>query len=500
MKDIQGWPMNIKRIAAVLVALLLVIGCTGLDRRRAKDVPAEDQAARSFFASLDRLVDLHDVRDAGQFPIPGFPYLRTDRFLEAMQSRLDTPERQRLWVDRMQQADLESRRREIDNLPEAALGALSEWIGAAATSETVYLRLKAASNQLLETDLLQAGYYERLKALNDVPDEYSTAMRVFLLYPIAAVPVTMATIRAYDKYRKWHNTPPEELTVMGGWMRFAPMAAYRPFTQGAIDRLFVRAERDAFGLPRWTPEDVVLLAEMFAPTITQDVAEDYDRFGAVQWRQGRVAIDHDQPVVYHYVSHAFLEGEPVVQMNYSLWYSERAGENAPTIEHGPLDGLTLRFTFNTDGVVIMADVMNSCGCYHFFIPARQRVAEVIKRENQLEPLVPAWLPRDVPNERIDLMVNSGWHQVQHVGTEKPDRGRKLSYRLVPYATLESLPTAEGTRDSAFTPEGIMKDSWRMEPYIFFFHGHSQGRLHASARTPCHQDGGTRAFYQSLSLG
>jgi len=462
--------VKIKLTMAVLVALLLVAGCTGLDRRKAHDVPAGDQAARSFFAALDRLVDLHDVRDAGQFPVPGFPYLRTNRFLAAMQSRLDTPERQRLWVDRMQQADLESRRREIDNLPETALADLLEWVGAASTPETVYARLKAASNQLLEADLLQEGYYDRLKASNDVPDEYSTAMRIFLLYPIAAVPVTMATTRAYDKYRKWHNTPPEELKVNGAWMRFVPMEGYRPFTQEAMDRLFVQAERDAFGLPKWTPEEVVLLAEMFAPTITQDVAEDYDRFGAVQWRQGRVAIDHDQPTVYHYVSHAFLEGEPVMQMNYSVWYSERAGENAPAIERGPLDGLTLRLTFDTNGSVVMAEVMNNCGCYHFFIPARQRLSEVIKRENEIEPLLPAWLPREMPKKRIDLMVNSGWHQVQHVGTEKTDQGRKISYRLVPYALLESLATGKETRASVFTPEGIMKDSWRIEPYIFFSMG------------------------------
>jgi hypothetical protein len=455
---------------AVLVALLLVSGCTGLDRRKAQDVPAGNQEARSFFASLDRLVDLHEVRDAGRFPMPGFPYLRTNRFLEAMQRRLDTPERQRLWVDLMQQADLESRRREIDNLPEAAFGDLLEWVDAAATTETVYARVKEASSQWLEADLLQEGYYDRLKALNNVPDEYSTAMRVFLLYPIAAIPVSIATNRAYDKYRKWHNTPPEDLKVNGAWMRFAPMEGYRFFTQEAMERLFVQAERDAFGLPEWTPEEVVLLAEMFAPIITQDVAEDYDRFGAVQWRQGRVAIDHDQPMVYHYVSHAFLEGEPVVQMNYSLWYSERAGENAPTIEHGPLDGLTLRLTFDTSGIIVMADVMNNCGCYHFFIPDRQKVAEVIKKENELDPLVPAWLPQGVPKKRIDLMVNSGWHQVQHVGTDKPDHGRMVAYRLLPYAALESLPTGDGTRASVFTPEGIMKDSWRIEPYIFFSMG------------------------------
>ena len=49
---------------------------------------------------------------------------------------------------------------------------------------------------LLAADLLQEGYYAGLAQAVSVPDEYSTAMRVFLLYPIAAFPVSMATTSA----------------------------------------------------------------------------------------------------------------------------------------------------------------------------------------------------------------------------------------------------------------------------------------------------------------
>lgn len=462
--------MKIKQTTALVIALLVLSGCAGLGKRKLHDVPIGSQADWSFLVALDHLVEQHGIRDAGRFSVPGFPYLRTDRFLESMQSRLATPEMQRHWIARMQQADLSSRRREIGNLPATALEALSDWVETAPELETVYARSVQASNQLLEADLLLEGYYERVKAANAVPDEYSTAMRVFLLYPIAAIPVSMATTKAYGKYRKWHLTPPEDLELTGIWKRFAPLKEYQFFNRKALDRLFTMAERDAFDLPEWDLEEEALLAEMFAPILTQDVAEDYDRLGAVTWRQGRVVIDYDRPVVYYYVSHTFLEGEPVVQMNYSLWYTERAGENAPAIERGPLDGLTVRLTFDRNGAVVMADVMNNCGCYHFFIPDKARVAEVIVKENQLEPLVPAWLPDGVPEKRIDLRVNSGWHQVQHVGVESADNDSSIFYSLVPYAALESLESDNGTRASAFTPQGIMKDSRRIEPYIFFSMG------------------------------
>lgn len=462
--------MKTKLTTTVVVALLFMAGCAGVDRREYGGAPAGVLEARAFLAELDRLVDAHGVRDAGRFPVSGFPYLRMDRFMEAMQSRLDTPEMLRHWVGQMQQSDLDARRREIDNLPADALGALSEWVDGAPSPEALFARSIQASRRLLEADLLQDGYYARLKKVADVPDEYSTAMRVFLLYPIAVIPVSMATSSAYSKYYKWHSTLPEDLDAAGAWTRFAPMEAYRPFERDAVDRLFAQAGRDVFGLPRWGAEEVALLAEMFAPMITQDVVKDYDRFGEVGWREGRVAIDYDRPMVYYYVTYAFMGGKPVVQMNYALWYSERAGSNAPAIERGPLDGLTVRLTFDGNGTLAMADVMNNCGCYHFFIPDQTRVAEVIAKAYEIEPLVPAWLPEGVPQGRIGLRVNSGWHQVQHVGVESPDGIPVVSYSLMPYDALESLSMGNGARASVFTPEGIMKDSRRIEPYIFFSMG------------------------------
>ena len=462
--------MKMKLTTATIVVLLFVAGCAGRSEREALEAPLRDSNDVAFLADLDRLVDQHEARDGYRYPVPGFPYLRSGRFLEAMQNRLDTPEMQHHWVERMQQLDLESRRKEIDNLPAAALGELAEWLGADPAPEAVYARSLLVSNRLLEADLLQDGYYERVKKAVEVPDEYSTAMRFFLLYPIVAIPVSIGTANANGKYRKWHDTPPQDLDLFGALTRFVPQQPYRSYDGKVLEGLFAEAGRDVFGLPEWTEQEVKHLAEMFAPIITQDVVDDYDRFGEVGWQQGRVTIAYGRPVVYYYVTYSFLEGEPVVQLNYALWYSERAGNNAPAIERGPLDGLTLRFTFDNSGAVAMAEVMNSCGCYHFFIPDKARVGEVIVRENDFEPLVPTWLPEGVPQSRINLRVNSGWHQVQHVGVEAGDSSNADSYSLRPYAQLESLPLGNGARASAFTPKGIMKDSRRIEPYIFFSMG------------------------------
>jgi len=79
---------------------------------------------------------------------------------------------------------------------------------------------------------------------------------------------------------------------------FCPPARVPSFDRNALDGLFAQAGRDAFDLPEWIEQEVAHLAEMFAPVITQDVAEDYDRFGVVGWDQGRVTIEQANPMVY----------------------------------------------------------------------------------------------------------------------------------------------------------------------------------------------------------
>jgi hypothetical protein len=52
-----------------------------------------------FFEQLDQQVITAGVGDASSFPVPGFPYLRSNRFLAGLQAELDTAEQFNQWVD-----------------------------------------------------------------------------------------------------------------------------------------------------------------------------------------------------------------------------------------------------------------------------------------------------------------------------------------------------------------------------------------------------------------
>ena len=131
--------------------------------------------------------------------------------------------------------------------------------------------------------------------------------------------------------------------------------------------------------------------------------------------------------------------------------------------------MTVRISLDTTGRPVMLDIMNNCGCYHFFVPDYARIRRIKTPLLGLAPLVPAWLPPAFPRQRLQLTVTSGWHQVLHIaaGNAAPP---VVGYTLRPYETLEMLPDENGQHRSIFDRNGIAFGSERIEPLIFFSMG------------------------------
>ena len=462
--------MALRRLlkGALLLAVLALQACAGVEAPyRMPPVLSQSEAA-VFFAELDRLTLLYNAGDASHFIVRGFPFLRTNRFFAALKNRLQNTDQVRCWLDHLQQADLDSRKKEIQNLPQTAINALAARFGLQPSRNAVWLQTEIFSNQLLAAHRQHPRFAETVEQRLRVPDEYSTLQRIAGLYPLAGIPVTIATSLSYGRIRKWHAAEPAELSVSGSLIRFTPGpgrmdAAFDPRV------LFLPENLDPLGLPRISEHQRRQLAAKFAPVIYQDVAAAYDRFGAVKWRNGKISIDTNRTAMYFYIDHGLLNHAPALQLHYVTWYTERSGSKTPWFEKGPLDGFTVRISLDGTGKAAMIDIMNNCGCYHFFAPPKTRVDAVRNKPGEIEPLIPAWMPQDFPQKRIQLRVSSGWHQVQQI-TADTSQPQSRAYELLAYDELESLPKGQESFESAFTPKGIMKNSWRIEPYIFFSMG------------------------------
>jgi hypothetical protein len=264
--------------------------------------------------------------------------------------------------------------------------------------------------------------------------------------------------------RDWHKQELGDFEVFGELVRYAPRAE-STLPREEVREMLEEAGHNALGLPRLEPKQVRRLAEAFAPVILQDVVADYDSIGRVRWQGEALEVEGDRPTLYYYVSYAFFRQQPVLQINYAGWYPGRQGPNAPFLEKGDLDGFTVRVSLDGRGRPFMVDIMNNCGCYHFFVPARDRVARIKAQPLAFDAFVPTWLPEAFPDKDLVLRMNTGWHQVQKV-TAGESPGREVGYNLLPYRELEMLPN-DGRRRSMFDVRGIAKGSERIEPVLLF---------------------------------
>ena len=452
----------------LLPLVLFLLGCASVLSQRIPGALERPKDCQEFFDRLNEKVREAGVKDASAFSVPGFPYLRTSRFLSALKERLRGEQEREMWVRWMQALDLRSRKKEISNLPDGVVLTLTSKGTGLPDREGLFGRVASCSSTLLNHDQSRSDFYSKLKPFVEVPDEYSTLLRIAGIYPLLALPVAVVTENSRKKIWRRFDTDLKDLPVDGSLRAFVPLKGAF-LEEKEVEEILEASRKNSLRVPLPDAIQEKKLVEAFAPVLIQDEVALYDRIGQVAWKDHRIEVNPEKPAVYYYLSHSFLKGEPVLQINYSIWYSERAGDNPPSIEKGRLDGLTARISLDGQGKIFMVDVENNCGCYHLFAPDQERVDRILSRPLMFDAMVPQWLPRVSPGEQLGIRVNSGWHQVQRLMSvrEVPD---PVPYELIPYETLESLPQKDGWRESLFDAKGVAKDSERVERFILFSMG------------------------------
>lgn len=449
--------------------LLLCAGCSpSLDQVFLKKVDRSTELV-SFFKELDLLVEKRKVRNVAVAKVEGFPYLRTDRFLVGLKNSISSASGLRTWTNRMQSLYLEAINSEIRALSLEDVGIFFEQnqIPSEPSYENLSNLVVSYANKAYQEDSSQAGFFDAVKAAATVEDDYSTLMRTFGFYPIAYLPVVYFSDKAFDAIRERFQLPVDQHKVLG------ELAVYKVEgheSKGSVrlSDLFNSDKVDALGIPTLTADEIKILAYLYAPVILQDTVEAYDRIGRFIWQEEAVQLDLNQPAVYYYVTYAFKNEQPVLQLNYAFWYTEREGDASPWFEKGELDGMTIRVSLDQKGEPFMVDIMNNCGCYHFYLPDYKVVKSVIEHDYALDAVVPGTTSTSI-DEPLQVFINSGWHQVQYANN-LPSPPKNNSYLLIPYEELESLPKGNGQTTNLFDEQGIMKNSYRIEPYIFFSMG------------------------------
>jgi hypothetical protein len=414
---------------------------------------------------LDQKVGDAGVENASSVPVHRFPYLRTNRFLVALGRNLETENEQKQWVRLMQEGDLEARKKEISTLPDSTIHSFGTEGNDQQDREGLYAQVESCSNELLNHDIRSPDFFSALFKRVDFPDEYSLLRRAIGLYPLFSIPVSIVTARSRGKARAWFKTDLNSLPVEGSLVSFVPPEEII-VSQEEIEVMLENGVKNPLKVPRLDEDQERKLVAHFAPVFVQDVVGPFDQIGRVVWKDDKVVIDPAVPIVYYYTSHSFFKGEPVLQINYVIWYSETAGKNTPWLERGYLDGLTIRISLGARGVPFMLEVVKNCGCYQIFVPQKDRVQKAVSRRLKPDFLLAQWLPAVPSGQRLGVRVSSGWHQLERVyAVEAPP---DLYYQLVPYEALEALPYDAERKRSMFNSKGVVEDSERKREEVIFF--------------------------------
>jgi hypothetical protein len=325
-------------------------------------------------------------------------------------------------------------------------------------------RTEDCGQQLVAADLTNASGRAALISAAEVPDDYSTTMRVLGLYSLTRIPFTSGVRRFEQETREVFAAEP----VSGpNRVRYSPPAG-RPLSRAVVRGLLARGQFDPLGQPLLSARELEAVAATYAPSFDIAVTGDYDRPGALRWRRGETipGIDPTDIAVYAYSSYARYGETMLLQIAYTLWFSERPNASSFDLLSGRLDGVVWRVTLAPDGEPILHDSIHPCGCYHWFFPSPRAKPRPAPDEREEWAFAPQTLPRLAEGERPVLSIASGTHFIEHVGvTSGPDS--LVRYNLRRYDELRSLARLDGTRRSVFDAEGFIAGTERGERFFYW---------------------------------
>jgi hypothetical protein len=250
-------------------------------------------------------------------------------------------------------------------------------------------------------------------------------------------------------------------------VRYAPPAGQR-LPRGVVAGLLGRASFDPLGYLALTAQEVDRLAATYAPTFEIETRADYDRFGWLRWRRGMSLpqVDAAEPTVYVHAAHTLYGEHVLLQLVYTLWFSERPARDTFDPGAGPLDGVVWRVTLAPDGEPLVYDAIHACGCFHVFFPTARAWQRPAPPDGTAEAFVVQRLPRAGEDQRPVVTLASATHDIEGVRLERAPESL-VRYALLPYDQLLSMPRLVGDHRSAFGPDGRIAGSparqWGRQP-------------------------------------
>jgi hypothetical protein len=499
--------LRIARRASALIAIVLLAACAALQAPVQPDAgwtTPEAQACADWFVQLDAATDSAGVRDGSAYRVPGFAYLRVDRFLASFRDEVgNRREAFDAWAQLLLQLDAQAREAELRNLPQQFLP-----LAGVASKPAVQAQTQRCAQLLVGAALASESARVLLAQRAQVPDDYAGWKRGLGLYPLTRIPF-------FKGVEKWQQEAAQKVQQSGRdqadvgeaaqgvpLLKYAPASA--PLAVGRVAALFAQIRKDALGIPQPSAQEQALLLAAYAPLFEIETSGAYDRFGALFWGNGQgnlgdvgtdgrtnasaPQVDLARAVVYQRLAHTRYQGQTLLQLVYSVWFTERPRSSALDLLSGTLDSVVLRVTLDARGAPLLVDSIHSCGCYHMFFATPGVTPRLAPQARMEWVFVAATLPALNAGQRLLVRLASRSHYVVGLQPAAAAEGGQITpYTLLDDAALRALPVTDGpagSTRSAFWPNGIVPGTERGERIVFWPMGiDSPGAMRQWGRQP-----------------
>lgn len=433
------------RFALAVALPVAIAGCSTVGSR--PETPDGDKCLQ-LYTQVDARVAAAGVNDAGYYRIPGFPYLRSDRYSASYAQQIPTMDAFWEWVGYLRANEDESREIELRNLKMTAQ-----------ESASLLLDMRACGGWLRSWELEDAAFRDKLVQSAGVPDDYSTAQRAAGLYALTSPWLK----RGAEDQRK--ATQADFAATLADPAAPSGMILWKPainpntdYEAGTID--LRNKPHDLLGRIGLLWSEVQHMAYTHAPALWIETTGDYDRPGTPIHTISGPDVDVGKPVVYFLPGLTRFAGKSLLQINYFVWFSEQVPANKGEGTAGTLDGLIWRVTFDDQGRPLMYDTIRATGSNHLGFLAQPTLEP--RQAGDGTVLFPQ---KDVPAGALALRVRSGTHDLARLAPlDQVQGGKQAAYELRTYDELLTLPDPAGGTRSLFGSDGFIAGTSRSEPF------------------------------------
>ena len=404
-------------------------------------IPKAQLSCYPAFNALDELA----FKNAGTLVgnrIPSMPWLRYNRLItQDIRTQSKLAEIGKL-LQQMSALAIQGLSYELKTIPEHQQ---EHWRKHYQTKLAPIDYVKQCSTQLLKWQLVSPQ--NTLENLKEVPEDndYSRPARVVGLYPLATVPFRIGVVQEQKKLaREWGQISDKQ------WFEYRP-----ELVSNAKD-----SEED------WR------LLKRYAPTWLIDSKAPANLPGSPYWQGKQLNVNTQQASTYAFVSEARWKQQPITQLNYIVWFSERPRLKRLDWVAGQHDAVVFRVNLSQQGEVIAYDSIHLCGCwYRLFLPE----GRPFKKQDRYwrEPVLMQRIRLSAKsNVSVAIYLQADTHHIQYLRqvTELNEKSQGTTdtrgYQLQPFSKLLALPGPYGIRP-VFDENGYVPDSERPERWLFW---------------------------------